>query len=439
VFNATVAGLDLAADRFDDLNMRFVNFVRRIGTHRKRRALAVATLAFIVLMITARPLPNTNSSSAAVAVAAQQTMGACRCSDLNDLFNRKGELDAARAQLAREYEIVRGLQHGNIAVRYDDSKDSHLLRSDIQRVIDELHDPAIKDRMKNMSFPFDCESSVQGYTNCLHEAAKAGEAIYQAYCETRRNTGVEVAAVATGKSWQELTSILTLLEVADKAYAAELKYIDNEIDRLKPLCKTKGWSGKVIITWIDKDSGSTPGTGPTPITRTFENEERRDITIHVFDGKAYGEVSAGRTDKKTAKGEGDAPCGKYRNVHVVVDTTDNTQIHGDFYHRAGFGVNIDTRGLLTLNLSINGGYGVGTETHEDHGRGDCNNPPSPHEGWSKFLDDETLAGLPPMSAHGKADPQATVLDGVDTPLTQQVMLGTHTRTVKVEWHLTRAK
>jgi len=44
-----------------------------------------------------------------------------------------------------------------------------------------------------------------------------------------------------------------------------------------------------------------------------------------------------------------------------------------------------------------------------------------------------------MSAHGKANPQATVLDGVDTPLTQQIKSGTHTRTVKVEWHLTRAK
>ncbi len=386
--------------------------------------------------------PFRNSSPTVEAAATslpQQTLGTCRCSDLNDLLNRQGELEGVHAQLLRELQMVRGLQQGRMQVTYDDSRDSHFLRSDIQRVIDELHDPAIKDRMKNMSLPLDCESSVQGYTNCLHEAAKAGEAVYQAFCESRKTASGETVAIVTGRNWQEQTSIIKLLTVTDDAYQAELKYINNEIDRPKPLCKTKGWTGKIIVTWIDKVSGSTPGSGATPITRTFENEDRRDITIHVFDGKAYGEVSAARIDSKTAKGRGDAQCGKSRTVPIVVDVSDKTEIQGDFYHRAGFGVNIDSHGLLTINLSINGGYGVGTESHADRGSGDCNNPPSPHPSWSKFLDNETLPGLPAMSAHGKADPQALVLDGADVPPTLQMILGAHTRTVKVEWHLTRSK
>jgi len=369
----------------------------------------------------------------------QQTMGPCRCPDLRDLFNRKGELEAAIATLAREAEIVRGQKATDKSpAAYDDAKDSHLLRDDIQKVIDELHDPAIKNRMKNMTFPTDCESSVQGYTNCLHDAAKAGEAVYQQYCQSRKTTTGEIVAVATGKTWQEQTGLAKLLDVARDSYEAELKFINAELDRLKPLCKTKGWTGQVVVTWTDKDHGSTVGTGATPITRTFDNEDRRDVTIHVFDGLAYGEVSAAVNDKTTAKGGGEAKCGKYKTVQIKVDTTQTIEKHGDFYHRAFFSANIDTRGVVTIQVSINGGEAVGTSSLQDNGSGDCNVPPSPHPSWTKFLPTETLPGVT-LTGHSKANPNTLVLEGIDLPLNQQMILGSRTRVVKIEWHLTRLR
>ena len=407
-----------------------------------RRNGAVRKSLVTLLMLTAAAASThrvTESSSNSLPKSdPQQNMGACRCEDLKDLFNRKAEIDRAIALLQLDVEIVLGAHLGEekFVQAYDDAKDRHLLADDLQKAMDAMHDPAINNRVKNMTFPPDCESSVQGSTTCLHQAARAGEAVYMQYCESRKTVGGEIGSIVSGKGWQERTSLIQLLEVAQHSYEAELKFINDEMDRLKPLCKTKGWTGKVIVTYLDKFNGTRTSGGATPETTTIANEDLREVTIQVFDGKAYGEVSTKSTDSSATKASGNAQCGKYKNVPVVVDNSDTTEKHGDFYHRAVFSANILSSGLVTISVSINGGEAIGTVTHTDNGHGGC--VPSPHPSWTKFLSKESLPGVT-VTAHSKANPNALVLDGIDLPLDQQMILGSRSRVVKVEWHLTRSK
>jgi hypothetical protein len=297
------------------------------------------------------------SSNSLASPDPHQTMGPCRCSDLKDLFNRKAEVEKAIATLILEAEIVRATHAGDKKPwAYDDARDRHLFADDLQKAIDGIHDPAITGRVKNMTYPLDCESSVQGDTTCLHKAAKAGEAVYMQYCQGRQTLGGEIVGIASGKNWQEQTSLAKLLDVARDAYDAELKFINDEMERLKPLCKTKGWTGKVLVSYLDKDHGTIPGRGATPIPTTFEEEDRRYVTITVFDDKAYAELSSGYTHKSVTKGGPfDAKCGKYKTVPITVDVTDTIERHGDLYSRPMyFSISIDRSGSIRIQGQVSG-------------------------------------------------------------------------------------
>ena len=407
----------------------------------RNRAVRVGVFALLLLAAVSTSLVSAPSLSSPKTSEPQETMGPCRCSDLKALFNRKAEVEKASATLETEFRIVEAAHLGDKTdPMYNDSTDRHLFADDIQKAIDSIHDRTIAEQTKNMTFPPDCESSVQGATGCLHEAAKAGEAVYMEFCKERQQSLSTVGAIISGKGWQERTSLLRLLYVASQAYDAEANFINKEINRLKPYCKTNGWTGKVLVSFVETYHDTDPGSGATPIPTTVDYEDRRDVTINVFDGKSYAELSAGYTYKKVRKGSFDADCGK-RKVPSTVDQTQTIERHGDVFSLPlYFSINVDRTGSYRISGQVSGGPGFGTATSTNKGTGGCdpNAKPAPNSSGPLPKENSTVPGVD-FHATGKAVPNALVLDDKDLPLDLQQMLGHKTRVIKVEWHLTRAK
>jgi hypothetical protein len=132
----------------------------------------------------------------------------CGCSDFDALVNRAAEVRAAIAALKNEIEVVKGLHLGDEAwsQKYNANQDLHLLVGDIQKAMDAVHDPAITNRVKNMTFPSDCSSSARGPTPCLQAAADAGDSTYVLYCKTLQS----LSTGGRNNAWQ------SQMELAEK-------------------------------------------------------------------------------------------------------------------------------------------------------------------------------------------------------------------------------
>lgn len=409
--------------------------IRRV----RNRAVRAGVFASLLWAATASTsLVSKPSLSSPETSESQETMGPCRCPDLKALFNRKAEVEKAWATLRLELEIVQAAQ--KTEPLYNDSTDRHLFADDIQKAIDSIHDKTIAEETKNMTFPPDCESSVQGASGCLHEAAKAGEARYIEFCKERQQSLSTIGGIISGKGWQERTSLYKLLQEAALGYDDESKFINDESNRLKPYCKTKGWTGKVLVSFVEDYHDTDPGKGATPIPTTVDYEDRRDLTINVLDDKSYAELSAGYTYKKVRMGSFDADCGK-RKVPSTVNQTQTIERHGDVFSLPlYFSINVDRTGSYRISGQASGGPGFGTATSTNKNSGGCdpNAKPEPNSSGPLPKENATVPGVD-FHATGKAAPNALVLDGTDLPLDLQQILGHKTRVIKVEWHLTRAK
>ena len=371
----------------------------------------------------------------------QEVTGACDCKDLNDLINRKYEVLAAMATLEQESAIARaGYKDPKDPTRYVDSTDRHLLDADIQNAMNAVRDPSVKNHTKNMTFSPECDSSVQGDTPCLHEAAKAGEAAYIAYCESRIGINATVAGIVKGNSnWQERTALAILLDKAHDAYDAELKYIDHQLDNLKTRCKTKNWSGQIVVSYEDKfdSQNSTPGT--IQGTETIANRDFRDATITIFEGKAVGELSVGVKDTTTTTKSGQESChgGGLKPKFSSFSSTQTSTIDrkGDFYSRPSFQITFDGAGNYKIAVTMKGGYGYSSSSYVYTYSGECGKPePEKHSVVPKvFLDGFAVVGR----GHGR--PTDTKLSDSDTPVKDYAILGhsTKSKIVKIQWTLSR--